>query len=107
MAMRLHKGMRSQFSENRTTIGLKQFCVMEANWARKDDLEKSVGNLSLRSIYKTTSSYVLSEIYILYFVAQHFTNYKSTIKLGLMFILNKRLVLVPLKKEEEEERDRD
>ena len=60
----------------------------------KDDLEKTVRNLSLRSIYKT-SSYVLSEIYILYFVAQHFTNYKSTIKLGLMFILNKILVLVP------------
>ena len=64
----------------------------------KDDLEKTVRNLSLRSIYKTTSSYVLSEIYILYFVAQHFTNYKSTIKLGLMFIFNKRLVLVPSKR---------
>lgn len=63
----------------------------------KDDLEKTVRNLSLRSIYKT-SSYVLSEIYILYFVAQHFTNYKSTIKLGLMFIFNKRLVLVPSKR---------
>ena len=72
----------------------------------KDDLEKTVRNLSLRSIYKT-SSYVLSEIYILYFVAQHFTNYKSTIKLGLMFILNKRLVLVPSKRKKKIERERE
>ena len=72
----------------------------------KDDLEKTVRNLSLRSIYKT-SSYVLSEIYILYFVAQHFTNYKSTIKLGLMFIFNKRLVLVPSKRKKKIERERD
>ena len=72
----------------------------------KDDLEKTVRNLSLRSIYKT-SSYVLSEIYILYFVAQHFTNYKSTIKLGLMFIFNKRLVLVPSKRKKKIERERE